>query len=46
MGLPLAPRQRSLVLIWAPTGFRAKELRTLTPERFMLDDDPPTITRF
>jgi integrase len=26
------------------TGFRAKELRTLTPERFRLDDDPPTVT--
>jgi site-specific recombinase XerD len=26
------------------TGFRAKELRTLLPERFRLDDDPPTIT--
>jgi site-specific recombinase XerD len=26
------------------TGFRAKELRTLTPERFSLDDNPPTVT--
>lgn len=26
------------------TGFRAKELRTLTPERFKLDGDPPTVT--
>jgi integrase len=26
------------------TGFRAEELRTLTPERFRLDDDPPTVT--
>jgi len=26
------------------TGFRSKELRTLTPERFRLDDDPPTVT--
>jgi integrase len=25
------------------TGFRAKELPTLTPERFRLDDDPPTV---
>lgn len=26
------------------TGFRAEELRTLTPERFALDGDEPTIT--
>ena len=26
------------------TGFRAEELRTLTPERFNLDADPPTVT--
>jgi len=26
------------------TGFRAKELRTLTPERFRLNVDPPTVT--
>ena len=26
------------------TGFRAKELRTLTPDRFRLEDDPPTVT--
>ena len=25
------------------TGFRAKELRTLTPERFNLDSDTPTV---
>ena len=26
------------------TGFRADELATLTPERFALDSDPPTVT--
>ncbi len=26
------------------TGFRAEELATLTPERFALDADPPTVT--
>ncbi|MFI5454196.1 MAG: tyrosine-type recombinase/integrase [Isosphaerales bacterium] len=26
------------------TGFRAEELRTLTPERFNLESDPPTVT--
>jgi len=25
------------------TGFRAKELRTITPESFRLNDDPPTV---
>jgi integrase len=28
----------------AGTGFRANELRSLTPESFDLDADPPTIT--
>lgn len=26
------------------TGFRANELRSITPESFDLDADPPTIT--
>ena len=28
----------------AGTGFRANELRSLTPESFDLDADPPTVT--
>jgi len=31
-------------MIAAGTGFRANELRTLTPEAFDLNADPPTIT--
>jgi site-specific recombinase XerD len=34
----------ALYLIAHGTGFRAAELRSLTPERFRLNDDPPTIT--
>jgi integrase len=38
------PDRAMLYRIAHGTGFRAKELRTLTPERFRLDDNPPTIT--
>jgi integrase/recombinase XerD len=38
------PDRAMLYRVAHGTGFRAKELRTLTPERFRLDVDPPTIT--
>jgi integrase len=38
------PDRAMLYRVAHGTGFRAKELRTLTPERFRLDADPPTIT--
>jgi site-specific recombinase XerC len=37
------PDRAMLYMIALGTGFRAKELRTLVPERFHLDDDPPNI---
>jgi integrase len=38
------PARVILYLVAAGTGFRASELRTLTPESFDLDGDPPTVT--
>jgi Phage integrase family len=38
------PDRAILYRIAHGTGFRAKELRTLTPERFRLEDDPPIVT--
>ena len=38
------PERATLYRIAMGTGFRADELRTLTPERFHLDGDTPTIT--
>lgn len=38
------PDRAMLYRVAHGTRFRAKELRTLTPERFRLDDNPPTIT--
>jgi integrase len=34
----------ALYAVALATGLRARELRTLTPERFALDADPPTVT--
>lgn len=38
------PERATLYRLAMGTGFRAEELRTLTPERFHLDGDKPTIT--
>jgi integrase len=38
------PDRAILYIVAAGTGFRANELRTLTPESFDLDGDPPTVT--
>ncbi len=38
------PDRAMLYLLAAGTGFRANELASLTPERFDLDGEPPTIT--
>jgi integrase len=38
------PDRAVLYALALGTGFRADELRTLTPERFALDSDPPTVT--
>ena len=38
------PDRAALYLVALGTGFRANELRSLTPEAFRLDDDPPTVT--
>jgi integrase len=38
------PDRAMLYRLAIATGFRAKELRPLTPERFNLDSDPPTVT--
>jgi integrase len=37
------PDRAMLYLVAAGTGFRRNELRTLTPESFNLDGDPPTV---
>jgi len=38
------PERAMLYRVAAGTGFRASELRSLTPQSLNLDDDPPTIT--
>jgi integrase len=38
------PDRAALYRVAAGTGFRANELRSLTPESFDLDSDPPTVT--
>ena len=38
------PDRAMLYALALGTGFRADELATLTPERFALDADPPTVT--
>ena len=38
------PDRAMLYRLALGTGFRADELATLTPERFALDSDPPTVT--
>src|SRR5207244_11235050 len=38
------PDRAALYRVDAGTGFRANELRSLTPESFDLDADPPTVT--
>jgi len=38
------PDRAVLYALALGTGFRSDELRTLTPERFNLDRDPPTVT--
>jgi integrase len=38
------PDRAMLYRLAMATGFRANELRTLTPEAFDLDGDPPTVT--
>ena len=38
------PDRAALYRVAAGTGFRANELRSLTPESFDLDGDPPTVT--
>jgi integrase len=38
------PDRAALYLVAAGTGFRANELRSLTPESFDLAADPPTVT--
>src|SRR5262249_41923372 len=38
------PDRAVLYALAMGTGFRADELRTLTPERFNLEGDPPTVT--
>jgi integrase len=43
MGLAGADRA-ALYAVALATGLRARELRTLTPERFALDADPPTVS--
>jgi len=37
------PDRAMVYALAAGTGFRREELRTLTPERFNLDSDPPTV---
>jgi hypothetical protein len=37
------PDRAMLYMVALGTGFRSKELRTLMPERFDLDSDPPTV---
>jgi integrase len=37
------PDRAMLYALAAGTGFRREELRTLTPEQFNLDSDPPTV---
>ena len=38
------PDRAALYLVALGTGFRANELRSLTPEAFRLDGNPPTVT--
>ena len=38
------PERVMLYVVTAETGFRVKELRSLTPAAFDLDGDPPTVT--
>ncbi len=38
------PDRAMLYALALGTGFRAEELRSLTPERFKLEADPPTVT--
>ena len=38
------PDRAMLYALAIGSGLRSKELRTLTPERFDLDSDPPTVT--
>ncbi len=38
------PERAMLYHLTVGTGFRANEIRTLTPESFNLDDNPPTVT--
>jgi hypothetical protein len=38
------PNRAILYTLALGTGFRADELATLTPDRFALDTDPPTVT--
>ena len=38
------PDRAMAYLLALGTGFRARELRSLTPESFELDDDPPRVT--
>jgi integrase/recombinase XerD len=38
------PERRILYLLAMSTGFRANELRSLTPESFQLEGDSPTVT--
>lgn len=38
------PERACLYRLAMGTGFRAEEIRTLTPERFRLDGDEPTVT--
>ena len=37
------PDRAMLYMVALGTGFRSNELRTLVPERFHLDDDPPNV---
>lgn len=43
-GTITGPERAILYRIVMATGFRAEEVRTLTPDRFRLDGDAPTIT--
>jgi len=42
-GMP-GPMRGMVYYLVAETGLRQNEVRTLTPEAFSLDDDPPTVT--
>jgi integrase len=44
IGTLTGPERAALYRIAMGTGFRANEIRTLTPERFALEGDGPTIT--